>query len=616
VPAAQPMPSVACLDATGFLRWAALVRSSYAARRAEIDSLNVFPVHDGDTGTNLYLTLDVALDQARQALEQRVRPPARATLGQLCAEMAQAMLLTARGNSGVILSQLFGGISEHVLATGVEQLDGPGLAQALVVADQHAWRAVTDPKEGTILSVSRAAAQAGAAAVAADPQVPLTGLLQVVTEAAEAALERTPAQLAVLARAGVVDAGGAGYLLFLEGLYRVVHGAPYRPEQLLGRRPAWTMTPTGRPEPGDFLEGPAGHAGAPREVSEAHPQAGPGAGSVPAGAPADDSQMGLPEGLEGGAPGSGAAYEVQFLLSDTDEVRVQALGARLGELGDSLLIVGGAGTWNVHVHAADAGAALEAGIAAGRPHRITVAHLPAPGRADPTRPVPCRYEPDRPALAVVAGAGGDGIAEVLRGAGATIVPTGPGRRASTGHLLEAIRATGAAAVLVLPNDPDTELVAQAAAGSAAAEGRDVRVVRACRTAVQGLAALAVFDTGASVETNLRAMTEAATATRHGAVTVARKEALTAAGWCRVGDVLGAVDDELVVIGADLSDVATEVTERLLAGGGELLTVISGDDAPADLAPAVAAGARRRHPELDVTTLTGAQPLYPLLLGVE
>ncbi len=602
MPAAQPMPSVACLDATGFLRWAALVRSSYAARRAEIDSLNVFPVPDGDTGTNLYLTLDAALDQARQALEQRVRPPARATLGQLCRAMAQAMLLTARGNSGVILSQLFGGIAEHVLASGTEHLDGPGLAQALVVADYHAWRAVTDPKEGTILSVSRAAAQAGAAAGAADPQVPLTGLLQVVTEAAEAALERTPAQLSVLARAGVVDAGGAGYLLFLEGLYRVVHGAPYRPEQLLGRRPTWTMTPTGRPEPG--------------EASEAQTQAGLVAGGVPAGAPADGSQMGLQEGLEGGAEGGGAAYEVQFLLSDTDEVRVQALRARLGELGDSLLVVGGAGTWNVHVHVADAGAALEAGIAAGRPHRITVAHLPAPGRADPTRPMPCRHEPDRPALAVVAGAGGDGIAEVLRGAGATVVPTGPGRRASTGQLLEAIRATGAAAVLVLPNDPDTELAAQAAAGSGAAEGRDVRVVRACRTAVQGLAALAVFDTGASVETNLQAMTEAATATRHGAVTVARKEALTAAGWCRVGDVLGAVGDEFVVIGADLSDVAAEVTERLLVGGGELLTVISGDDAPADLAPGVAAGARRRHPELDVTTLTGAQPLYPLLLGVE
>ena len=561
-PVDRPRLVLTTLDAGGFLRWAAVARSSFASARAEIDALNVFPVPDGDTGTNLYLTLDSAIDAARTAISRDI-PAGSVTIPALqvmCREMSRAMLLTARGNSGVILSQLFRGVAEHVAALGVESLDGAGLAGALGQADRLAWRAVTEPKEGTILSVSRATATAVADAVTGDPQIRLADILDIAVTAATTALTLTPSQLPALARAGVVDAGGAGYLLLMEALARVVHGQPPQPDDDPLRR----------------------HLGWSRPVLPAKPHD----------RDADDE-------------GAGPAYEVMYLLTDSDEDRVAAMRTRLSGLGDSLLVVGADGTWNVHVHVDDPGAAIEAGIEAGRPYRIVVTHF-----GDQIR-----HATDPAALAVVACAAGEGIAEVFRAAGATVVMSGPGRRASAGQVLESIRSTGAGQVLVLPNDGDTEMAAQAAGRAAGETGVQVEVVRS-RTAVQGVAALAVFDHAADLQANAEAMSEAAAATRHGAVTIARKEALTSAGICHIGDVLGVVDGDFAIVGSDLYDVAGQVVERLLGDDAELLTVISGDGAPPDLASAVVAAARIRRRDLEVTHIHGMQPLYPLLLGVE
>jgi DAK2 domain fusion protein YloV len=562
-PAERPRRVLTALDAGGFLRWAAVARSSFASARAEIDALNVFPVPDGDTGTNLYLTLDSALDASRTAISRDI-PVGSVTIPALqamCREMSRAMLLTARGNSGVILSQLFRGFAEHVMQTESTALDGPGLAGALARADRLAWRAVTEPKEGTILSVSRSVADRLGELVDSQPGVPVAEVITLAVSTAAEALERTPSQLPALARAGVVDAGGAGYLLLIEALSRVIHGQPPQPDDDPLRR----------------------HLGWSRPV-------------LPARAHAEAS------GAEGSA---GPAYEVMYLLTDSDEERVASLRTRLAELGDSLLVVGADGTWNVHVHVDDPGAAIEAGIEAGRPHRIVVTHF-----GDQIR-----HALDPAAVSVVACAAGEGIAEVFRAAGATVVMSGPGRRASAGQILQAIRTCGAGKVLVLPNDGDTELAAQAAARAAVEEGQQVQVVRS-RTAVQGIAALAVFDQGADLEENAEAMTDAAASTRHGAVTISRKEALTSAGVCHVGDVLGVIDGDFAIIGSDLYDVAGQVVQALVGDDGELLTVIAGDDAPPDLASAVAAAARIRRRDLEVTHIHGMQPLYPLLLGVE
>ncbi len=549
------------LDVRAVTRWAALVRSAFATYRSEIDALNVFPVPDGDTGTNLYLTFDGALDGARSAFERPVRTEPL-SLASLCREVSRAMLLSARGNSGVILSQIFQGLAQYVAAGELTELDGEQLAGSLVQADALAWACVAHPKEGTMLSVSRAAATGAQQAAGSGTPASLLEVSETALAAAREALSRTPEQLPELKAAGVVDAGGAGLVLLLEALLHVVTGEPVDGSQdPLGRRAGWVTTPAAIP---------------PSEV--ALPDRSP---------------------TRAGAP----AYEVMYLLSESDDERVQRLRAALEPLGDSLLIVGGDGQWNVHVHVDDVGAAIEAGIEAGRPRRISVMSFADTARAD------------LGAQAVVACAAGPGLADLMRAAGATVVSSGPAQRASAGELLFALRSAQAGTVILLPNDSDTELAAQAAADAAAQDGIRVRVVRS-RTAVQGLAALAVFDPAASPEDNVVAMSRAAAGTRHGGVTVALKEAFTSAGRCAPGDVLGIIDGDFALIGSDLYAVTEEVVDRLLAAGGELLTVVTGQDAPDDLAAAVRQAARARRRDVEVTEIAGGQPLYPLLLGVE
>jgi dihydroxyacetone kinase-like predicted kinase len=219
---------------------------------------------------------------------------------------------------------------------------------------------------------------------------------------------------------------------------------------------------------------------------------------------------------------------------------------------------------------------------------------------------------------IVACTAGDGLAQLFRDAGAAVVPSGPGHRASTGQLIDAIRdvhARGVDGVVILPNDGDTELAAAAAARAVADEGIVARVVRA-RTVVQGIAALAVFEPGASLSANVLGMQSAASATRHGAVTIANREALTSGGSCHPGDVLGVVDGDIVIVGSDQARVGAEVVRRLLSSGGELLTVVSGADAPPGLVQAVSAAARAERRDIEVSRIHGGQLVYTVLLGVE
>jgi dihydroxyacetone kinase-like predicted kinase len=277
-------------------------------------------------------------------------------------------------------------------------------------------------------------------------------------------------------------------------------------------------------------------------------------------------------------------------------------------MGDSVLVVGGDDLWNVHVHVDDVGAAIEAGIEAGRPHRIVVTHF-----ADLHR---MRTAPSAPDLVtVVACASGEGLAKVFSTAGALVVAQRPGLHVSAGQLLDAIGSADSRSVLVLTNDTDTQLAAEAAAAAARDAGIEVHVIRS-RSAVQGIAALAVFEPTASIQDNLVSMGGASAATAFGAVTVATKDAQTSAGWCHPGDVLGVVDGDVVVIGDDLAHVGAEVVARLLASGGELLTVISGAGAGPELSAAVAASAREGGRDVEVAIIDGGQATYPLLLGVE
>ncbi len=550
--------------------WALLTRAALAARRAEIDELNVFPVPDGDTGTNLYLTLDGAIEDATAALEaDGVR--GTADLVRECTTLRRAILMSARGNSGVILSQVVGGLCDVVIERDAEAVDVALLAECLERGAAKARSSVAHPQEGTILTVADAAAAGGRRA--ADAGGRLADVSAAAVTAAREALARTPELLPVLARAGVVDAGGAGCVLLLESLHRVVTGA-------------WSGTDDG------LLA-----AAPPRHRSEWHRERaddvadGPGPSGAAAG-PDDDGA-------------DGPAFEVMYLLTETDAAAVDTLRDTLDGLGDSLLVVGGPDLWNVHVHVDDAGAAVEAGIAAGRPERVRITHL-ASQVAAREHVVP---------IGVVAGAAGPGVATVLETAGAVPVHFGPGRRPSANQLVDAARRTGAPSVVLLPADPDGLMTAEIAARAAAGEGIEVHVVPA-RTTVQALAALAVLDPDRSIHANIVAMTGAAVSTRHGAVTVATKEALTWAGVCRPGDVLGIVDGDVAFLGTDLVASARDVLERLLSAGGELVTLVIGADADDDLARQVAAALGRDRPEVEVVVIEGGQPVYPLLLGVE
>jgi DAK2 domain fusion protein YloV len=591
------------LDAQAARRWAVATRSAFAAHRAELDDLNVFPVPDGDTGTNLYITLDSALEAAREPRPSSPRPGSgvEGALALDAAKLARTTLLAARGNSGVILSQLVRGLSEVIAEMadrgvkgsegsdglerldGLDGLDGPMLARAVRRASDLAYASVTRPVEGTILSV--AAAAAGAAEQAAAAGSDLYAVVHASLAAARVALAATTAQLPVLARAGVVDAGGLGYVLVLEALELVIAG--------------------------ELAADPASRH--PERLSTVALRAAAHAGGHGADAGRADGRR-EPEG---------PAYEVMYLLSESDEVAVAGLRSRLDALGDSVLVVGGEDLWNVHVHVDDVGAAIQAGIEAGHPHRIAVTHFGDQQRA---RSVPSGSAGQgaqgargarggHASVAVVACAAGEGLARVFNAAGAVPVFNGPGRRASAGQLLDAVRSASSHCVIVLPNDKDTLLAADAAASAAAESGIEVHVVRS-RSAVQGLAALAVFEPAASGRDNLIAMSGAAGAARYGAVTVAAKATLTSAGRCHPGDVLGAVGGDVVVVGADLGVVAAEVAARLFADGGELLTLISGVGSGPELAVAVARSARDDHPDVEVSIIDGGQTTYPLLLGVE
>ncbi|GAB3073683.1 DAK2 domain-containing protein [Micromonospora schwarzwaldensis] len=533
------------LDAAAVRRWCTSGLAALQRHQGEIDDLNVYPVPDGDTGTNLVLTLTSA--QQALAMDLGTLPDDGHTPhGHALRLMARGALLGARGNSGVILSQILRGLAD-ALATA-PAVRGRQLAGALAGAATAAYAAVARPVEGTLLSVVAAAARAAQRADSDD----LRTVAGAAAEAATHALARTPEQLPELARAGVVDAGGRGLCLLLDALVEVVTGeSPGQP----------APAPAALPRPGAAV----------RETgSDAY------------------------------------AYEVQYLLDATDEA-VARLRGELAALGDSLAVVGdGDGTWNVHVHVNDVGAAVEAGVVAGRPHRITVTRF-----ADHTAPAPGPPPAPSGGRAAVVVATGAGIAELFAAEGAVVVPANP----STGELLDAVRATGAARVVVLPNDPNTQSVASAAAREAHRLGVKVSVVPT-RSPVQALAALAVRDPTRRFEDDVIAMAEAAGACRYAEVCHAGREALTVAGPCRPGDVLALVEGEVHLIGQDLTDTCTAVVDRMLGGGGELVTLLCGADAPAGLADRVRAHVERSWPFVEVQAYEGGQPHYPLLLGVE
>ncbi|WP_134767346.1 DAK2 domain-containing protein [Nocardioides sp. 1609] len=543
------------------LRFVDIATDALAAAREEIDTLNVYPVPDGDTGTNMYLTVSAAREAVRTAAEQD------ADRERALAAFARGALLGARGNSGVILSEMLGAIARRIARSTPEERNAQVMSEALHEATEASYRAVGRPVEGTMLTVARAASDAALERARHDG-VRARDVFTSAAVAAREALARTPEQLEALRHAGVVDAGGRGISVILDAAETV----------LTGRRPSPVTSPR-------------------------RPVAAPVA--APVAPPADSLE---PHDLGPDGP----SYEVMYLL-DADDDHVDRLRVRLAALGDSLVVVGGEGLWNVHVHVDDVGAAIEAGIEAGRPHRVRVTHFAEQVAARRAAEPAAQAGPSGRRVVVVSA--GAGLTRLYEDAGAVVVAGGPGRRPSTGEILDAIAGSGAHEVVVLPNDPDSVRAARIAAGTAETDLGLRVVVIPTQAQVQGLAALAVHEPGRSFDLDVLEMTATARHARHGAVTVAAKNALTMAGWCEPGDVLGVIEGDFAVIGADQYEVATTVLQRLVAGGGELVTIVAGEGAR-DLADRAAAWTEEHHPTVDVVVYDGGQDRYPLLLSVE
>ncbi|MFD8022911.1 DAK2 domain-containing protein [Streptomyces lavendulae] len=556
-------PGPHTLDAEAVRTWSSLALAALGRAREDIDAINVYPVADADTGTNLYLTAESA---DRALTEAFAGPPAHVTdgtagtptLSEAVRAYAYGALIGARGNSGTILAQLLRGVADVLGAKpadgDVGRDGGPLLASALTKAAEEAYEAVAHPVEGTMLTVAGAAARAAATAGAAAGAAAATAadVARAAYEGARAALAETPGQLAALGRAGVVDAGGCGLVAVLGALWQALSGQEPEAEPARGR-------------------------------------------AVPG--PRDD----LPCTEELGGP----AYEVVYLLEAAEEA-VGELRATLDGLGDSLVVVGGEGLWNVHVHVDDPGAAVEAGVVAGRPYRIRITHFGDERRL---------ARAPRVQRAVVAVVQGEGLAGLCGEAGATAVLARPGEPPAVPVLLDAIRRAHAREVVLLPGAADLRAAAASAAEQARADGVRVAVIPT-RSAVQGLAALAVHDPDGSFDEDVVAMTAAAGATRYGELAVAERQSFTSAGICQAGDVLGLIDGDVAVIGAGLPETAEAVLARMLGSGGELVTLVLGPEVPDALAARLEAYVQHGHLAVDTVTYRGGRYSAPLLIGVE
>jgi DAK2 domain fusion protein YloV len=538
------------LDATALRDWAHTSVDGLIAHTDEINQLNVFPVADADTGTNMLFTM-------RSACASTDGVPVTADILTVASALAEGALHGARGNSGVILSQILRGLADVVAEAALERrgalgdVDGQVLAAALRHAGALVVTSVGETVPGTIVSVLSAAA--GAAEHAASSGRNLADVVAATCDAAAIALDETPRQLAVLAAAGVVDAGGRGLLVLLDAMATTLTGqVPHR-----------------------------------REYQRANPHTAAAATTV--------------------AP---PQFEVMYLLSGCDHAGIERLRERLETLGESVTIAasGEGDHYSVHVHADDAGAAVEAALTIGAPSRIQVTALTGTAGARPSG----GWSRARAVLAIV---DGDGAEALFAGEGANVLRPEADVAISAQRLLRALVDVGAAQVMVLPNGyvAAEELVA----GCTAAIGWGIDVVPVpASSMVQGLAALAVHDAARHAVDDGYSMARAAAAARHGSVRLATEEALTWAGMCKPGDGLGIAGDEVLIVGGDLATAGAGLIDLLLTSGGELVTVLTGADADTTVGMALRDHVHREHLGTELVTYHTGHRGDALLIGVE
>lgn len=513
-------------------------------RRDEVNRLNVFPVPDGDTGTNMSLTMDSVTTEVGKLGSD-------ASLADICHAVTHSSLMGARGNSGVILSQILRGLCEPL--AGADQIDSALVAACFERSVAVAFQAVRRPVEGTILTVLRDAAEA--AKPAAESGADIAGVLAAAVDEAYASVKRTPDLLPVLKEAGVVDAGGYGLAILMEGFASAMRGTGLRSFDVAvdASGPSQVTTPESDWDDQEYL------------------------------------------------------YCTEFLLFGHDLDR-DAIEDFMASIGGSQLVVGSADELKIHVHTDDPSRAMEHALALGE---VAEVHIHNMRRQTEERAQGLRAEASKP-LGFVAVAAGQGLADILKSLGVDqIVSGGQTMNPSTAELLAAIDLVPARAVIVLPNNRNIVLAANQTIGIAT---KPVAVIPTS-SVPQAFAALLAVDPSASIEENVAAMTEAADAVRTGEITTAIKDSKGKAGAIKAGQIIGIVDHEIEVIGDDVAEVAGRLLD-VIAEDGEAVTLLAGEDLDDTALEAIAAAIAAAHPDLEIETHRGGQPLYPLIMSIE
>ncbi|MCY4164414.1 MAG: DAK2 domain-containing protein [bacterium] len=557
--------------------------------RDMLNQLNVYPVPDGDTGTNMALTLQSVVAALEDAGDD---------MSAVCGAISHGSLMGARGNSGVILSQILRALAGYVASMGAA--DAEVLAGSLRKASVAADEAVSVPVEGTILTVVRDVSYAAAEFVKGGAS--LVGLLECCLAAGRVSLQRTPELLPQLARANVVDAGGAGFLLLLDALATTTDGRPL-PE------PPVTDTTVG-----------VGAALATSGVAE-------GADTAPHG------QFAATQG-DAALDAGPTRYEVMFFLEAPSE-RIGEFRSAWEELGDSIVIVGDDGLWNCHIHSNQIGASIEAGIEVGRPFDIRITDLyeqvdhietladpsAALSATDPVSPssaaegitISSTAQAAGAITEVVAVSVGSGVARMFESLGVrAIIAGGQTMNPSTADFLQAIEQLGAQQVVLLPNN--SNIIAVAEQVDACTEAV-VRVIPT-RGIAEGLAALVAYNPTLDAAQNYQAMFDAAAEVVAGEVTQAVRDTDSEIGPVAKGQWLGLDRNGLRVVANSAVGAATGLLAELLSHEHELVTVIYGADATQAQVAEIQSWLATNHPDIELEAHEGNQPLYSFYLGVE
>ena len=521
-------------------------RDALQDHKESLNSLNVYPVPDGDTGSNMVATLNSVVSEI-ESLEENPE------LENIIEAISHGSLMGARGNSGVIVSQILRGFVSKIKFASRKTIDANLFSEALSAASSAAYEAVGNPVEGTILTVVRETAEA--AEKAASEESDLLPVAEIAREAAKHSLDSTPELLPVLARAGVVDAGGSGFLLMMDSLLHVIDDRPMPEPEVV------TVSV-------DSL------------ILDVHDE----------------------------TSNSGTRYEVMYFLEAPDDL-IPDFKKAWSEIGDSIVVVGGENIWNCHVHTNNIGAAVEAGISVGKPYEIRVTDLfeevaENQHDHDVADPVGC---------SVIAVANGDGIGEIFRSLGATrIVKGGQSMNQSTADLLKAAETTASEHVIILPNNSNIVAVAEQVDLQTS---KTVRVV-GTHTVTEGFASLLGYDPEATSDKNQTGMSQASQMVESGEITTAVRESTTEIGEIKKGDFLGLQKGKVTVIAETIVEATKNLLKEMISDEHEIVTLVTGEDSNQKETDEITAWVDAEYEVIEVEVHAGGQPLYPYYIGIE